>query len=125
MNYRKETTKSFEKVLEDVQSKVAENGFRVLCIHDVQQTLSEKGFEIDNYSIVEVCSAKHANCVIGVNKEYGVLMPCKINIYSEEGKTVIITPEPLLMVRKFEMKGVEDIVYEIDNVLKKVIDESV
>jgi len=125
MNYKRETTKEFEKVIEDVQAKVAENGFRVLHIHDVKQTLKDKGFEIDNYSIVEVCNAKFANCVIEVNKEYGVMMPCKINVYSEEGKTVLLTPEPAEMAARFGMKGVEDIAKDVDVVLKKIIDESV
>lgn len=125
MNYKKETLKSFDKVLDDIQVKVAENGFRVLHIHDVKQTLKDKGFEIDNYSIVEVCNAKFANCVINVNKEYGVMMPCKINVYSEEGKTILITPEPTKMIEKFGMEGVEDIAQDVDNVLKKIIDETV
>lgn len=125
MNYKRESAKTFEKVIEDIQAKVAENGFRVLHIHDVKQTLKDKGFEIDNYSIVEVCNAKFANCVINVNKEYGVMMPCKINVYSEEGKTVLLTPEPAAMAERFGMKGVEDIAGEVDVVLKKIIDESV
>lgn len=125
MNYKKETNKSFKKVLQDLQQKVTENGFRVLYIHDVKQTLKDKGFEIDNYSIVEVCNAKFANCVIDVNKEYGVLMPCKINVYSDAGKTVLLTPEPSIMASKFEMKGIEDISRDVDAVLKKIIDESV
>lgn len=125
MNYKKETNKSFEKVLQDLQQKVTENGFRVLYIHDVQQTLKDKGFEIENYSIVEVCNAKFANCVIGVNKEYGVLMPCKINVYSDAGKTLLLTPEPSIMASRFGMKGIEDIARDVDAALKKIIDESV
>lgn len=125
MNYKKETIKSFEEVLKNLQEKVPENGFRILHIHDVKQTLKEKGFDIDNYSIVEVCNAKFANCVINVNKEYGVMMPCKINVYSDEGKTVILTPEPTIMASRFGMTGIEDIAGDVDAALKKIIDESV
>jgi len=125
MNYKKETIKSFEEVLKSLQEKVPANGFRILHIHDVKQTLKEKGFDIDNYSIVEVCNAKFANCVINVNKEYGVMMPCKINVYSDEGKTVILTPEPTIMASRFGMTGIEDIAGDVDAALKKIIDESI
>jgi uncharacterized protein (DUF302 family) len=125
MNYKKETIKPFEEVLKSLEKIVPENGFRILHIHDVKQTLKEKGFDIDDYSIIEVCNAKFANCVINVNKEYGVMMPCKINVYSDEGKTVLLTPEPTIMASRFGMTGIEDIAGDVDTALKKIIDESV
>ena len=125
MNYRLITEKSFEQVLEDLQSKVAENGFRVLHIHNVQQTLHEKGFEIEKYSIVEVCNAKFANNLLALRKEYGVMMPCKINVYTENGKTYITMPEPSDMVVRFGMTDAVEIAKEVDIVLKKIMDETV
>ncbi|MBN1634810.1 MAG: DUF302 domain-containing protein [Ignavibacteria bacterium] len=125
MNYKKETVKPFDKVLEKLQEKVTENGFRILHIHNVKQTLKEKGFEIEDYLIVEVCNAKFANNVINVNKEYGIIMPCKINIYSDNGKTVLLTPEPSIMASRFGMKGIENIAGVVDIILKKIIDETI
>ncbi len=125
MNYRKETTKSFENALLDLQNKVSENGFRVLHIHNVKQTLAEKGFNIDEYSIVEICNAKFANTVININKEYGVMMPCKIIIYKDKGKTFITMQEPMEMIKKFGMKEVEEVAKEVEAVMKKIIDETI
>ncbi len=125
MNYRKETTKSFENTLLDLQNKVSENGFRVLHIHNVKQTLAEKGFNIDEYSIVEICNAKFANTVININKEYGVMMPCKIIIYKDKGKTFVTMQEPMEMIKKFGMKEVEEVAKEVETVMKKIIDETI
>lgn len=125
MNYTIETEKSFEEVIQNLQSKVAENGFRVLHIHNVQQTLKEKGFEIDKYSIVEVCNAKFANEVLKLNKEFGVIMPCKINVYSEEGKVKVTMMNPTDMVKKFGINSLEELASNVEVVLKKVMDESI
>lgn len=123
MNYTLKTNKPFEKVLEDLQIKVAENGFRVLHVHNVKETLKEKGFEIDNYSIVEVCNAKFANEVLRKNKEYGVLMPCKINVYSDLGETFLSMPKPTVMVQKFQLEGINEIAKNVEEVLTRVIEE--
>jgi len=125
MNLRLKSSKSFDKTLEDLQTKVAENSFRVLHVHNVQETLKEKGFEIENYSIVEVCNAKFANEVLGTNKEYGVLMPCKINVYSEKGETFLSMPLPSVMIEKFEMKGVDEVAKNVEEVLTKVMKETI
>ncbi len=124
MNYTLKTNKSFEQAVEELQSKVAENGFRVLHIHNVKETLKEKGFEIDNYSIVEVCNAKFANEVLGKNKEYGVLMPCKINVYSDLGETFLSMPKPTVMVQKFQLDGIDDIARNVETILTKIMDET-
>ncbi|MCX7832708.1 MAG: DUF302 domain-containing protein [Ignavibacteria bacterium] len=125
MNYKRESRKTFTQALQDLQNKVVENGFRVLHIHNVKQTLEEKGFKIDEYCIVEICNAKFANTVININKDYGVMMPCKIIIYVENGKTFILTQEPELIVAKFGMDEVKDIAREVGTIMKKIIDESI
>lgn len=124
MNYTLKTNKSFEQAIEELQSKVAENGFRVLHVHNVKETLKEKGFEIENYSIVEVCNAKFANEVLGKNKEYGVLMPCKINIYSDLGETFLSMPKPTVMAQKFQLEGIDDIARSVEVVLTKIMDQT-
>lgn len=125
MNYKKESNKSFSQILQDLQNKVSENGFRVLHIHNVKQTLQEKGFKIDDYSIVEICNAKFANTVINTNKDYGVMMPCKIIAYVDNGKTYLLTQEPEIMVEKFGMEEVKDIAKEVGTIMKKIIDETI
>ncbi|MCX8009631.1 MAG: DUF302 domain-containing protein [Ignavibacteria bacterium] len=125
MNYTIETNKSFKEVIQSLQEKVAANGFRVLHIHDVQQTLKEKGFDIDAYSIVEVCNAKFANEVLKLNKEFGVMMPCKINVYSEAGKVKLTMMKPLDMVKKFGIDGLDELASNVEVILKKIMDESI
>ena len=53
------------------------------------------------------------------------MMPCKINVYTENGKTYITMPEPSDMVVRFGMTDAVEIAKEVDIVLKKIMDETV
>lgn len=125
MNFKVESKYSYNDTLEKLQKETVENGFRVLHIHNVQQTLKEKGFEIDEYSIVEVCNAKFANSVLGINKEYGIMMPCKIIVYNENGKTFLLLPLPTALVERFGMNTLYDFAKEVENILINIVNQTI
>lgn len=125
MNFKVESNYSYNETLERLQKETVENGFRVLHIHNVQQTLKEKGFEIDEYSIVEVCNAKFANSVLGINKEFGVMMPCKIIVYNENGKTFLLLPLPTALVERFGMNTLYDFAKEVENILINIVNQTI
>lgn len=125
MNYTAQSECTFNKTLEKLQNEAAENGFRVLHVHNVQQTLADKGFNIGKFSIVEVCNAKFAYKLLTKEIEYGTMLPCKINIYEDKGKVWISTPLPTDMVERFEMAGAKEVAAEVEIILKKVIDSAI
>ncbi len=125
MNIIRESSLEFDQLLAKLQEKVAENNFRVLHVHNVKQTLAEKGFSIDNYSIVEVCNAKFANSVINFNKEYGTMMPCKIVVYSDNGKNYLVLPLPTELAKRFGMEGADEIAGEVERVLINVVEQTI
>jgi uncharacterized protein (DUF302 family) len=45
LGYTQKTTKGFDEIVARIEELTAEKQFRVLHIHDVKQTLSEKGLE--------------------------------------------------------------------------------
>jgi len=49
-----ETSKSVDEAVTTIEAKAQEKGFRVLYVHDVQATLSAKGFDIESMKIIEV-----------------------------------------------------------------------
>ena len=78
-DYTITTTKAFDKAVQVVQDEIVKAGMRVLYIHDVQKTLSEKGFEREPFKIVEFCNAKFANEFLNLDIKIGLCLPCKIN----------------------------------------------
>ena len=122
--YRVVTNKSFDDVVAAVQEQTKANGFRVLHTHDVQATLAEKNFSREPLKIIEVCNAKYANDALSIDVSVSLLMPCRINVYQEEGKTVISTVLPKALITVFNNESLANFANEIEPILLKIIDQS-
>jgi uncharacterized protein (DUF302 family) len=124
MDYTKTTDKPFDRVVADIERLAAEKSFRVLHIHNVQQTLQEKGFIREPIKIVEICNAGFAHKALG--KEIGVsmFMPCKITVYTEGGQTHMIAPRPAVIAEFFPEAGLEELAADVDTVITTIVDEA-
>lgn len=123
--YQVTTQKSFDDAVAAIQTQTQANGFRVLHVHDVQATLAEKDFQREPLKIVEVCNAKYAHTALLIDVTVSLLMPCRINVYREEGKTVISTVRPKALVTMFENTELQDFANDIEEVLLRIINQSV
>jgi len=123
--YQVTTQKSFDDAVAAIQTQTQANGFRVLHVHDVQATLAEKDFQREPLKIVEVCNAKYAHTALLIDVTVSLLMPCRINVYREEGKTVISTVRPKALVTMFENTELKDFANDIEEVLLRIINQSV
>ena len=121
--YVVESGRSFDELVEDVQKKIAENGFRVLYVHDVQKTLQDKGFTFPGYTIIALCNAKFANEVLQADMNIGLMIPCKINVYEREGKRFVVGMLPTLISEFFPEASLGNTPEEVENVIKKIINE--
>ncbi|AET70455.1 hypothetical protein Desor_5062 [Desulfosporosinus orientis DSM 765] len=123
--YQVTTPKSFNDTIAAVQASTQANGFRVLHIHDVQATLAEKNFQREPLNIIEVCNAKYAHTALMIDVTVSLLMPCRINVYREGEKTVISTVKPTALVTMFSNNELKDFAENVEEVLLKIIDQSV
>ena len=122
--YRVETQKSFPEAVAAVEAKTAEKGFRVLHVHDVQATLAEKGFTREPLKIIEVCNAKFAHQVLTKDMKVSLFLPCKINVFTQGGKTHISALRPAAMPQFFPNSGIEATAKEVDGVITSIVDEA-
>ena len=116
------TPKSFADVERDVQNAVAANGFRVLHVHDVQATFAEKGIQRDPYKIIEVCNVKYANQALKADTLIGLMMPCKINVFVEQGATKIGLLLPSLLAEFFPQAKLDGMARELETLLRGIVD---
>ncbi|MBI2952855.1 MAG: DUF302 domain-containing protein [Chloroflexi bacterium] len=126
LDYTVTTSRGFDEAVEAVQDQVARAWFRVLHIHDVQATFREKGFERDPYKIVEVCNVKYAKQALEKDLLLGLMMPCKINVYADNGQTKISLMLPSALTSFFPESGKEaglgPLAEEVENILRQVVD---
>ncbi|MDW7649971.1 MAG: DUF302 domain-containing protein [Bacillota bacterium] len=122
--YEVVSTKSFAEAVDAVIEKTKANGFRVLHVHDVQATLAEKDFKREPLKIVEVCNAKYAHTALQIAVTVSLLMPCRINVYETEGRTVISTVKPRSLAGMFDKPELQSFAEEVEDILLRIIDES-
>jgi len=119
MAYVVESGRSFGELVEDIEKKISENGFRVLYVHDVQKTLQEKGISFPGYKIIELCNAKLAHAVLKADRNIGLMMPCRINVYEKEGKRFVATMLPTLISEFFPDAPLGSEPEEVEKVIRK------
>jgi uncharacterized protein (DUF302 family) len=124
LDYTVATGKDFEAAVEAVTQGVAAAGFRVLFVHDVAATLAEKGFQRERVSIIEMCNAKYASQVLAADVKIGLMLPCPIMVYAEEGKTFITTMRPSLIRDFFPHADIETVAQQVEDVLVAIIDQA-
>ncbi|CAK6692472.1 DUF302 domain-containing protein [Synechococcus sp. CBW1107] len=95
-----DTDKSFEQASSDLQAAVAAQGFGVLTVLDLGDSLRSKGITFaENCRVFEVCNPRQAAKVLMNDMRLTMALPCRISIYTEAGQTRIgmIRPEGMLL----------------------------
>ena len=124
LSYNKTSKKSFAESVASVEKAAAENGFRVLHIHDVQQTLKEKGFALPPYSIVEVCNAKFAHQVLTKDPAVGMMLPCRIAVYEAGTEVNLLLLKPGIIGDLMPQSDLGSIPREVEEILIRVVDQA-
>jgi uncharacterized protein (DUF302 family) len=122
MDYTVRTEKSFDEAVDSVIEQTAAAGFRVLFTHDVAETLAEKGFVRERVTLVEICNAKYASQVLAADVKIGLLLPCPIMVYAEDGAVFISTMKPTAIGGFFPEAGIEEVATAVEGVVIAVID---
>lgn len=99
MYYIVETEKAFEDAVKDLEDAVKQNGFGVLHIHDLGNTLRSKGEDFkEDCKVFEVCNPRQASKVLSTDMRLNMALPCRISVFTENNVTKIglIRPEGML-----------------------------
>ena len=84
------TDLAFADAVDRVREELVAEEFGVLCEIDVQATLEAKlGVEREPYLILGACNPPLAHAALETEPELGVLLPCNVVVYQEDGQTQI------------------------------------
>jgi uncharacterized protein (DUF302 family) len=99
MYYVVNTEKTFEQASVDLDESVKSLGFGVLHIHNLGDTLRNKGVDFkENCNVFEVCNPVQAAKVLSLDMQLNMVLPCRISVFTEKGLTKIGMVKPAQML---------------------------
>lgn len=122
-----ESKLSFTQTIDSLKNCGNQNGWKVLTIHDLQQSLKKNGKEVLPANVFELCNPKYSYEVLkdDNSKFISAMMPCRISIYEKaNGKTYISRINPEFLYNSFDnskSNGMSKAIEEIESVLNKLI----
>lgn len=100
MKYIVETSKSVEQAATDLQAAVLRHKFGVMHVNNLQEALKKKGVNFPNAcQIIEICNPQNAKDVMTEDMDLNMALPCRVSVYSENGKTKIGMIRPTFMLK--------------------------
>ncbi len=121
--YKKKVLASFEKAVERTREELQKEGFGVLTEIDVRATLKKKlDVDYDNYIILGACNPPFAYQALQVEKDIGLLLPCNVIVYEQEGEIYVSAILPTVAMSMVENEELRRIAAQVEQKLKQVID---
>ena len=126
MKFIVETNKSVEQAAADLEAAVRNHKFGVLHVHDLQATLRNKGLDLENACrVFEVCNPHKAQAVLNDDMSLNMALPCRISVWSEQGKTRIgmIQPREMLALLS-DSAALAAVADEVETTTRSIIEEA-
>lgn len=123
MYYIVETSKTFDVAAGDLEQAVKQNNFGVLHVHDLATTLRSKGIEFnEECKVFEVCNPLQASKVMALDMRLNMALPCRISVYTEDGKVKIGYIKPVEMLSALSSDpALADIASEVESSMIKIL----
>lgn len=117
------TNKTFDEAVVAILKAVEQKGWALFQTYDIKERLAAKGFLQQPLKIIEICSGKYANAFLNKNRLVSLCMPCKINVFEDNGEVKIAGMRPSIMPQFFPEID-PGFAAEAEKDLKEIIDNA-
>ena len=122
--FSKTVNQSFDEAIENVTAALQEKGFGILTEIDVTETLKKK-LDVDfyKYRILGACNPQFAYEALQIENKIGTMLPCNVIVQEfEDGKVDVTAIDPMASMQAVENSKLGEIVEEVRDLLKSVIE---
>jgi uncharacterized protein (DUF302 family) len=112
---------TFAVTVETIKKSATAEKYGVQGVHELSKILTEKGYPRDNLTVVEVCNPKSANDSLNNDVLAGLMMPCPIMVWEEDGKVLVSTIDTRVMARMYRGNTMRDVGETVYRSLRKIL----
>lgn len=114
----------YEKAVEWTRVLLQEEGFGVLTEIDVKKTMQEKlGADFCRYVILGACNPHLAHRAFEAELEIGLLLPCNVIVYEDNGGTVVSIMDPIAALEIVGNEKLAPVAREARSRLERVLEK--
>ena len=112
----------YGQAIERVTAALKDQGFGILTEIDIQATLKQKlGADFRNYIILGACNPPLAHLALTTELEIGLLLPCNVIVYEDDGGSVVCIADPIAMLQLAHNPSLERVANEARTRFQRVI----
>lgn len=113
---------SYAEAVEKAKEALKAEGFGVLCEIDVQATLKAKlGVDRTPYVILGACNPTLAHQALEAEPDLGLLLPCNVVVYEDQGAVYVKAIEPGRMLSVVENPDLDPVAKQVREKLERVL----
>ena len=114
----------YAQVMEQTIAALKTQGFGVLTEIDVQATLKKK-LDVDfrRYTILGACNPPLAHRALSASLDVGLLLPCNVVVYEDDGGSVVAAQDPITMMQVIDTPNLVTVAQEARTRLAQAFDE--
>ena len=113
----------YSQAVERAREALKAEGFGVLCEIDIKEKLKEKlGVDFRNYIILGACNPPLAYQTLQEELGIGLLLPCNVVVYEEDGRSVVAAIDAAKMLSVVGNPKLEATASRVNEKLRRVID---
>ena len=126
MIHKEASRRGFDEIDQALRDSAARHKFGIITVHDLQQTLKNKGVELDKRCLVyEVCNPHQAKKVLDGDGSLSAALPCRISVYDTSGGSrELATILPTAMIGMFGQPALAEVAREVEDVVVAMMKES-
>jgi len=121
--YSKKSGLNFEKTVTQTKEALQKEGFGIITEINMKNTLQKKiDAHIDDYIILGACHPSSAYKAIMAEQEIGLMLPCNVIVYHQEGETHVSAILPKKAMEMIQNPALMEVAEQIETKLKSAID---
>jgi len=121
--FRTELELPYREAVNQVKEGLQIEGFGVLTEVDVEKVMEEKlRVRFRPYTIIGACNPPLSNRAFNTNLEAGLVLPCNVIIYEQNGKSVVEIADPKKAMGILADPRLDDVIAAARTRLERVVE---